>query len=155
VPSDIVLLVDNSTSMGRRMEFVRTATGRLAEGMKKTDRVIVAPFTAHIGTITGPTNDAQTMTQAITAMRAGGGTALLDSLLEATKLLRNSEGRRAIVVITDGYDENSSAKVDEVVHEIESEQITVYSVAIGGVAGISLRGEDLLRKLADVSGGRV
>ena len=155
VPSDLVLLVDNSTSMSRRMEFVRTATERLAQGMHGKDRVIVAPFTAHIGTITGPTNDPQTVTQAISSMRSGGGTALLDSLLEATKLLQGSEGRRAIVVITDGYDENSSATVDEVVHEIEASQITVYSVAIGGVAGISLRGEDLLRRFADVSGGRV
>jgi Ca-activated chloride channel family protein len=155
VPSDLVLLVDNSTSMSRRMEFVRTATERLAEGMRGKDRVIVAPFTAHIGTITGPTNDPQTVTQAIGSMRSGGTTALLDSLLEATQLLKGSEGRRAIVVITDGYDEKSTASVDQVVHEIEESQITVYSVAIGGVAGISLRGEDLLRRFADVSGGRV
>src|SRR5262249_11535726 len=85
----------------------------------------------------------------------GGGTALLDSLLEATRLLQGSEGRRAIVVITDGHDENSTATVDQVIHAVEDSQITVYSVAIGGVAGISLRGEDLLKKIADVSGGRV
>src|SRR5262249_18872879 len=85
----------------------------------------------------------------------GGGTALLDSLLEATRLLQGSEGRRAIVVITDGYDENSTATVDQVIHAVEDSQITVYSVAIGGVAGISLRGEDLLKKFAEKSGGRV
>ena len=38
---------------------------------------------------------------------------------------------------------------------VEESQITVYSLAIGGVAGISLRGEDLLRRFADRSGGRV
>lgn len=155
VPTDLVLLVDNSTSMSRRMDFVRSATERIASHLRSSDRVIVAPFTLHIGTITGPTNDTPTVTQAIGAMHAGGGTALLDSLLEATRLLQNSEGRKGIVLITDGYDENSKATINEVVQAVEESQITVYSVAIGGVAGISLRGEDLLRKLADVSGGRV
>jgi Ca-activated chloride channel family protein len=155
IPSDLVLLVDNSTSMSRRMEFVRSATERLAEGLKPKDRVIVAPFTSHIETITGPTNDRATVSQAIGAMRAGGTTALLDSLQEATRLLQGSDGRRAIVLITDGYDEKSKTTPDEVLKAIEEEQITVYSVAIGGVAGISLRGEDLLRRFADASGGRV
>jgi VWFA-related protein len=155
VPTDLVLLVDNSTSMSRRMEFVRSATERLFEGLKPKDRVIVAPFTAHIATITGPTNDRATVSQAIGAMRAGGTTSLLDSLLEATRLLQGSDGRRAIVLITDGYDEKSKATPDEVVKAVEEEQITVYSVAIGGVAGISLRGEDLLRRFAERSGGRV
>src|SRR6185369_11357895 len=80
---------------------------------------------------------------------------LLDSLQEATRLLQGSEGRRAIVLITDGYDEKSKTTPDEVLKAIEDEQITVYSVAIGGVAGISLRGEDLLRRFAERSGGRV
>ena len=155
VPSDLVLLVDNSMSMSRRIEFVRSATERLFEGLKPKDRVIVAPFTSRIGTITGPTNDRKTVTQAVAAMRAGGGTAVLDSLLDAVRLLEGSEGRRAIVLITDGYDENSKATVEEVMKAVEESQITVYSVAIGGVAGISLRGEDLLRRFADKSGGRV
>ena len=50
------------------------------------------------------------------------------------------------MLITDGYDESSKATADEVIKAVEEEQVTVYSVAIGGVAGISLRGEDLLRK---------
>jgi VWFA-related protein len=155
VPSDLVLLVDNSTSMSRRMEFVRSATERLSENLKKNDRVIVAPFTSHVGTITGPTNDRATISQAIGSMRAGGKTSLLDSLLEAAHLLQGGEGRRAIVLITDGYDESSKATEEEVSKAVEEEQITVYSVAIGGVAGISLRGEDLLRHFAERTGGRV
>ena len=56
----------------------------------------------------------QRLRQAITAMRAGGGTALLDGLIEATRLLEHAEGRRAIVLMTDGYDENSIATQDDV-----------------------------------------
>jgi VWFA-related protein len=155
VPTDVVLLVDNSQSMSSRMDFVKRATERLTAGLRKNDRTIVVPFNAHIGTITGPTNDRATIIQAIGAMHANGGTAVLDSLIEATHLLQNSEGRRALVLITDGFDENSIATSAEALKAVKEAQTTVYAVGIGGVAGIALRGETLLRELATATGGRV
>jgi VWFA-related protein len=155
VPTDVVLLVDNSQSMSRRIDFVRRATERLTAGLRKNDRTIVVPFNEHIGTITGPTNDPATISQAISAMHAGGGTAVLDSLIEGARLLQNSEGRRALVLITDGFDENSKATTAEALEAVAKAQTTVYAVGIGGVAGIALRGEDLLRQIATATGGRV
>jgi len=155
-PTDLVLLVDNSQSLYRRMEFVRSACERLVRTLRERDRVIVAPFNAHVGTITGPTNDATTVAQAIGAMRAGGGTALLDALLEGNRLLQTgTDTRKVIVLITDGYDENSRADLPTVQSAIAASGATVYVVGVGGVAGISLRGERLLRTLADSTGGRV
>lgn len=155
VETDLLLLVDNSQSMSRRIDYVRLATERLIASLHERDRAIVAPFNARIGTITGPTNDGATLRQAITAMRAGGGTALLDGLLEATRLLSSSNGRRAIVLITDGYDENSAATLDQVLRVVQESQVTVYALAVGGVAGISMKGEMTLRQIAEQSGGRV
>lgn len=155
VETDLLLLVDNSQSMARRLDYVRRATERLTAGLRERDRAIVAPFNAHLGALTGPTSDAITLRQAIGAMRAGGGTALLDSLLEATKAMAASSGRRAIVLITDGYDENSMASLEEVLRAVQAAQVTVYGLAVGGVAGISLKGESTLRALADQTGGRV
>ena len=155
VPTDVLLLVDNSQSMSRRMDFVRAACDRLARAMRKNDRIIVAPFNALIGTITGPTDDPGTVSQAIAAMRAGGSTAVLDSLVEATELLKNGAARRAIVLMTDGYDEMSRTDLNSVKHALEKAQTTVYVVGIGGVAGISLKGENMLREIAEHSGGRV
>jgi Ca-activated chloride channel homolog len=155
LPTNLLLLVDNSQSMSRTMDFVRLAAERLAGALRQRDQVIVAPFNAHIGSITGPTNDGPTITHAIGTMRAGGGTAFLDGLLEGAALLRGLEGRRAVILITDGYDENSKATVDEVVRGAEDAQATVYVVGVGGVAGISLKGEQILRRIADETGGRV
>ncbi|MFN7917552.1 MAG: VWA domain-containing protein [Vicinamibacterales bacterium] len=155
VETDMLLLVDNSQSMARRLDYVRRATERLVSGMRPKDRAIVAPFNAHIGSITGPTSDPLTLRQAIGAMQAAGGTALLDGLVEATRLLGASTGRRAIVLITDGYDENSASTLDDVLRAVQESQVTVYGIAIGGVAGISLKGETTLRRIAEQSGGRV
>jgi Ca-activated chloride channel family protein len=155
LPLNMVLLVDNSQSMSRRMDFVRLAASRLAATLRTQDKVIVAPFNAKIGTITGPTNDGPTIAQAIGVMHAAGGTALLDALRDSTQLLKGLEGRRAVILITDGYDENSTCKVDEVLASAESAQVTIYGVGIGGVAGLSLKGEDLLRQIAKETGGRL
>jgi VWFA-related protein len=155
IPTNLVLLVDNSQSMSRRMDFVRLATERLSGALRRRDQVIVAPFNAHLGAITGPTNDAATIQHAISVMKAAGGTAFLDGLLESTSLLQGLEGRRAVILITDGYDENSSATADAVIQSAEAAQVTVYVVGVGGVAGISLKGEQMLRKIADQTGGRI
>ena len=153
--TNLLLLVDNSASMSRTMDFVRLAAERLSGALRQRDTVIVAPFNAHVGTITGPTNDGPTITQAISAMHAAGGTAFLDGLREGTRLLEGLQGRRAIILITDGYDENSTTTLDEVVSVAQSAQVTVYVVGIGGVAGISLKGEMMLRRIADETGGRI
>jgi VWFA-related protein len=149
------LLVDNSQSMSRRMDFIRLATERLAGALRQRDSVIVAPFNAHIGAVTGPTNDGPTIARAISAMRSGGGTAFLDGLRESTMLLKGMDGRRAVILVTDGYDENSTTTIDDVVASAEAAQVTIYVVGVGGVAGISLKGENMLRKIADQTGGRI
>lgn len=155
LPTTIVLLVDNSQSMSRRIEFVRLAAARLGAALRQRDKVIVVPFNAHIGTITGPTNDAATITGAIDAMHANGGTAILDSVRESARLLEGVEGRRAIILITDGYDENSQTKAVDALKSVKEAEVTVYGVGVGGIAGISLKGEAMLRSLADETGGRV
>jgi Ca-activated chloride channel homolog len=148
------MLVDASASMANRMEFVQRTAGTLAGYMTARDRMVIAPFAAAMGTLTGPTDDRDTIIQSIRAIHPGGGTAILDSLVHVSKALAAAEGRRAIVLITDGYDEHSSTSFDDALAAVKSVGATVYVVGIGGVAGISLKGERLLRQLAVETGGR-
>jgi hypothetical protein len=58
--------------------------------------------------------------------------------------LTASTRRKAIVLITDGYDENSESKVDQATDALKRSGITLYVVGLGGIAGVSLKGEKLL-----------
>jgi Mg-chelatase subunit ChlD len=89
VATTIVLLVDNSQSMSRRIDFVRAAAERLGDALRKQDKIIVVPFNKQLGAITGPTNDAKTIGESISAMRAQGGTAILDAIVESAKLFES------------------------------------------------------------------
>jgi Ca-activated chloride channel homolog len=154
-PATFALLVDSSQSMARRMDFVRETARRLVGFMRARDRMIVVPFSKKLEAITGPTNDHPTVTEAIDHITSGGGTAILDSLTQLAAHMSHVEGRRAIVLITDGYDEHSETKFDDALKAVKAAQATVYVVAIGGVAGISLKGEQFLRTLARETGGRI
>jgi Ca-activated chloride channel family protein len=153
-PASYTLLIDTSQSMSRRMEFVRDAARQLPSRLRANDRVAVIPFSTSLGPVTGPTRDRDTVVGGIDAIQSSGGTAILDCLTQAVEQLRAGEGRQIVVLITDGYDENSRLKFDEALARIRASEVTVYVVAIGGVAGISLKGEDLLKRLAAETGGR-
>jgi Ca-activated chloride channel family protein len=154
VAATFAMLIDSSQSMSRRMDFVREAATRLAGYMRPGDRMLVAPFSRRLLPLTGPTNDRKTVAEAITAIHPAGGTGILDSLIEISKHLSGIEGRRVIVLVTDGYDEHSESTFDEALQAVKVAGATVYVVGIGGVAGISLKGERLLRRLAGETGGQ-
>ena len=154
LPTTFALLIDSSQSMARRYDFVQLAASEIVRFMRPKDRVIVAPFGRGLKPVTGPTGDPRTVAEAIAAARAEGGTAIYDSVVELSGRLKGLEGRRAIVLITDGWDENSRLTLADALKAAQSADATVYVLAIGGVAGVSLRGEDALRELALQTAGR-
>jgi VWFA-related protein len=155
VPATFALLIDSSQSMSRRFEFVREAAEHLTAFLRPRDRVIVAPFSRRLGALTGPTDDRLTIGDAIRAIEPQGGTAILDALVELSDRLPAGEDRRAVILITDGYDEKSLTTFEEARTAITRAGLTVYVIGIGGVAGISLKGERVLKRLAADTGGRV
>jgi Ca-activated chloride channel family protein len=154
-PATFALLIDSSQSMARRIDFVRDTARRLVGFLRPRDRMMVVPFSRTLEPITGPTNDHGTVLDAIGQISSKGGTAILDCLAQLAARMDRIEGRRAIVLITDGYDEHSHSDFEEVLKAVKAAQTTVYVVGIGGVAGISLKGERFLRALAKETGGRI
>ena len=53
------------------------------------------------------------MASAIETLKSGGGTAIADAILSASEAMEHVDGRHIFVLFTDGYDEHSSAKLDE------------------------------------------
>ncbi len=155
MPATFALLIDSSQSMSRRFDFVKEAAARLTRFLRPGDQVVVAPFAKQLAAFTGPTRDQRTIVDAIQHIEPAGGTAILDALVQLAERLPPGETRRSVVLISDGYDEHSRATFEEALTAIKGAGITVYVVGIGGVAGISLKGERELKRLASETGGRV
>ena len=154
VDSTYTLLIDSSQSMGRRLDFVQRAAEKLLVHLRSRDRVIVAPFSRTFQSVTGPTDDRATVRDAIAKIHAAGGTAIIDALSGLPTLLEGATGRQAVILITDGYDEHSSRTFEDAMRAVKSAQATLFVVGVSGAAGISLKGERLLRSLAEQTGGR-
>jgi Ca-activated chloride channel family protein len=155
LPATFALLIDSSQSMSRRIDFVRDAARRFIHYLRPNDHVLVAPFTRELGALTGPTDDHKTILEAVGHVGSAGGTAILDSLVAVVKKLPTDQGRCSIVLITDGYDENSVMSAEDALAAVKDARVTVYVVGIGGIAGISLKGERLLKRIAAETGGQV
>ena len=154
MPTVVTLLVDTSQSMSSRFDFVRRATRRLAGLLRADDQLAVVPFSRTLGAVTGPTRDLDALTSAIEGMQTRGGTAIADAIEALAGRLAGLPGRQIIVLVTDGYDEHSASGMTDAVAAVKKVNATLYSVGIGGVAGMSFRGRDVLRQLAGQTGGK-
>ena len=156
LPVTYTLLVDASQSMHARMAFVRAAAGRLADFLRPKDRVIVAPFRA-VARSRSPGRPAIARRSPAQCRRSRRGEArrfpTASSRLPASSA--GADGRHVIVLVTDGYDEDSQAKMEDALAAVQSAHASVYVIGVGGVAGISLKGERALRQIARETGGRV
>ena len=149
LPTMFTLLIDGSQSMSRRIDLVRATARRVTSRLRPGDMVTVAPFRKEIGTLTGPTNDAATIAAAIEGIRAAGGTAIIDSLASLPEVFKNAEGRQVIILVTDGYDEHSRTGLTYALARVKELHATIFVIGIGGVAGVSMKGEALLRQIAN------
>jgi Ca-activated chloride channel family protein len=154
MPATYALLVDSSQSLSHRILFLREAAGRLAGFMRPQDRMFVVPFSNGLGPVTGPTDDRATITEAVAHVEPRGGTAILDALVDASRLVARLEGRHIIVLVTDGYDEKSTVSYDVALKAVQASGSTVFAIGVGGVAGVSSRGERMMKRLAAATGGR-
>lgn len=154
MPTVVTMLVDTSQSMSTRFGFVKGAMRRLSTLLRPGDRLAVVPFSRALGPMTGPTDDLEALTSAIDGLYTRGGTAIADALAGASARLAGAEGRQVIVLITDGYDEHSAATIDDAVAAVKRANATLYAVGIGGVAGLSFRGREVLKQVAAQTGGR-
>ena len=154
IPTTFALLVDSSQSMARNIEFVRHAVAEFPRLLGDVDEAMVAPFQKTITSVTGPTRDAATLAEAVAAIRPAGGTAIMDGLWGVARRFGEGGKRRAVILITDGYDENSETGLDDVLAALKAADVIVYTMAVGGVQGVSLQGEQMLRRIAHETGGR-
>ena len=94
-------------------------------------------------------------------MAGVGGTHLHDAVyLAARELLKNEVGRKVLILLSDGEDQGSRVKLDEALEAAHKSDVIIYSVAVidrrfywGQVMGF--RGDSVLRKLSEQTGGRV
>ena len=107
-PSDIALLIDTSGSMRAVREVVRTSAPAFAAALRAADRTMIVSIDSRIRIQSGFTRNREELQRALARVGPGGGTRLYDALaLVAVDRLSQLEGRKAVVLLTDGIDTQS------------------------------------------------
>ncbi len=127
VPLTALLLVDASESMrGERLEIALASALAFIGDMQLLDEAMLLLFSEHIVHSTPFTGFREVLSAGLENVSGAGGTALNDHLYVALKLLEERQGRRVVVLLSDGIDSASVLEMQEVLWAARRSQALVY-----------------------------
>lgn len=153
VPLELMVAVDISGSMADAVPQLKEAVRRFLGALRPQDQVTLIGFNDNIFTLARREADARVRVRAVDRLAAWGGTALYDAIAESVKHLERRQGRKAVVVFSDGEDQSSHVTMDAVVRIVGESDATVFAVGQGRATREGTL-QKILRRLAAVSGGR-
>ncbi|HTG99663.1 MAG TPA: VWA domain-containing protein, partial [Vicinamibacterales bacterium] len=130
-PLELVTAIDVSSSVTEALPGMKTAATRFLGGLEPTDQSTVLGFNDSIYTLARRSTDQVVRERAIGRLRAWGGTALYDAIVHSIDVLDRQTGRRAIVLFTDGEDQNSHAPMATAIAQVEASDAMIYVVGQG------------------------
>ena len=134
VPVSLGLVLDTSGSMeGEKWQAAREAIDRFLDLLGPDDEVFLYSFSNRTTLLEEWTTDRTRIVRALSRIEPRGGTAMYDAVAEAVPIAQSgSRRKKAIVVISDGNDRNSSTDVRSLRSLIRETEVLVYAVGIDG-----------------------
>jgi len=156
LPIAVGLLIDHSGSMKPRMEATKNAAiAFLKDIIKPSDRAFVAPFAFDAARDVPFVSDISALQAQVSAIPdASGGTSLYDAIVTALYRFRTLQGRRALIILTDGEDTTSRVSYDEMLTYARSARAPLYFIGIG-LGFADFVGAAKMKSLANETGGVV
>ena len=163
-PSKIVLLVDNSQTIGADVEKLKKATMEFAYEIFDGDQLFVLAYDEKAEIVQEWTDDAKKMEASLGTFRKKGSPLLFDaidsSINEVLQPLMPGTRKVAIVVIGDGADRGSKIGFQSVLGRLQNDNITVYALQLPDRTGGAYRRDQpkaaaVLTQLAEGTGGQV
>lgn len=106
-PFTVALVLDMSRSTAFKIDQIQTAAYQFVMGLRPKDKVMVVAFDEEVLFLSEPTNDRETLRLAINKTRFGGGTSLYEAVYQTMERMKKINGRKAVVLFTDGVDTTS------------------------------------------------
>jgi len=159
-PLKMVMLFDTSLSVAQRLNFERRAAARFFERViRQQDRAAVFSVSTDVVVLQDFTNKIPLLIDATRQLRAQGATSLYDGIYLASDHLKNAEGRRVIVIVSDGGDTTSNKGLLEALAQAQKSDAIIFAIFTGNLAPSQnlrdLAAERALEALARETGGEV
>ena len=158
LPLNIVMAIDTSLSTRKDLPLELASARRFVHAiLRPVDVLSLYAFSETVSELTGFTPDLRVIDRAIDHVRLGSATALYDALFLGSAALEPRQGRKVMVVITDGGDTMSKVNYQEAVRAAETAEAILYSIIVVPIeasAGRDTGGEHALIQLSADTGGK-
>ncbi len=158
LPLSIVVALDTSLSTRKDIRLEVNAAREFAKSiLRPVDAMALYQFSETVDELVGFTSDINRIDRGLKRARVGAATALYDAIYLASKALLRRQGRKVLVVITDGGDTISSVDYQEALRFAQEADTLVYSiidVPIEASAGRNTGGEHALIQMSTDTGGK-
>ena len=160
-PLSVALIMDTSGSTGKEMRYEISAAGGflralLSEG-NPGDAVALYAFNYDVTMLQSYTRNYAWLERQFKLLHGEGGSSVYDAVYFASRDLEKREGRKVIVLVTDGGDTTSARNLKEAVKAAQFADAVVYPVVVMPItndAGRNVGGENAMTLLAEWTGGR-
>jgi len=154
LPISVGVLVDHSGSMKPRMKATKEAAVEFFRRIIKSgDRAFIGGFAYDTTKLAPFVSDVSVLEMQVNAIPdAEGGTALYDAIVTGLYRFRSVQGRKALIVLTDGEDTTSRVSYDDMLAYVRSARVPLYFIGIA-MGFIDFNGTNKMKTLAAETGG--
>ncbi|HEY7389892.1 MAG TPA: VWA domain-containing protein [Bryobacteraceae bacterium] len=160
-PLSVALLVDISGSTAKDLKFETESAARFLRALLNEgnleDTVALYGFNWQVTQYHAFTHSLVSLSSAMKLLRGEAGTSLYDAIYLAAGDLEDREGRKVIIIVTDGGDTTSSKSLKQALAAVQLADAVIYPIVIMPItsdAGRNIGGENALKFMADGTGGR-
>ncbi len=150
------IMLDASGSMEEDMRLVRDAALKFLMNLPKTENLFVMDFDENIRLSQYSSDDQRLLSDRIADVRAEGWTSLYDAVGTFLERLYALDGRKTLVVFSDGVDSRSTLSVGDVLDMVKASDVTIHSIHFGASPSRNSRTFEegrFLRQLSGETGG--
>jgi Ca-activated chloride channel family protein len=157
-PFTVVVMLDTSASMTGNLDLLKIAAEQFLLRMLPADKGQVGAFNDKIQFSGTFTSDRDDLVSALQDLQFGNPTRLYDAINESMSALRSIEGRKVVLVFTDGDDTASKIGMGDVLDRAREEEVMIYAIGLqseifNGVRLVRTNPDRGLKKLAEETGG--
>ena len=158
LPLSIVLAIDVSLSTKRDLRFELESARRFVHSlMRPQDALALYQFSEQVDELVKFTSNLQKIDDGINRAHVGSATALYDAIYLGSRALSKRQGRKVMVVITDGGDTMSQVKYQEALRAAQESEALMYTLIVQPInadAGRDVGGEHALIQMSHDTGGK-
>jgi Ca-activated chloride channel family protein len=157
-PITVVVMLDTSGSMTLTIDLLKRAAEQFLIRLLPDDKAKVGAFNDKVQISSRFTNNRDQLISSVMDLDYGNGTRLWDAVALSLDELKGVEGRRVILVFTDGDDTASKVGLGNVIDRARADEVMVYAIGLeseyfNGQRQVRSRPDGGLRKIADETGG--